>query len=85
MSTPHRCPVCNGHGYVSYPPGIADGQPFSSSSAGPWPCHACEGGGIIWETVTFGLLPEKSGWSEGDIGSITGSVTRATGGTDGDG
>lgn len=46
---PHRCPVCNGHGVVSYPKGIAaDQESFTSSSPGPWPCRACDGSGVLW-------------------------------------
>lgn len=48
MATPHKCPVCDGHGVVSYPPGTAVGVPFISSSAGPWPCTPCNGSGIIF-------------------------------------
>lgn len=49
MSTPHKCPVCNGTALVSIPPGIAgDVDAFSSSEVGPWKCRACVNG-ILWE------------------------------------
>ena len=52
MSVPHRCPVCNGTGLVSVPPGIAgDVTHFTTSSTGPWPCRCCNGTGILWQIV----------------------------------
>lgn len=43
-----RCPVCEGHGFLNYPKGIAHDQPsFTASEAGPWPCHRCEGKGTL--------------------------------------
>jgi len=43
-----KCPVCNGTGLVSRPPGVAgDVETFPTTSAGPWPCRACNGTGII--------------------------------------
>lgn len=45
---PSKCPVCNGTGLVSVPPGVAgDAASFTSGSSGPWPCQACDGTGII--------------------------------------
>ncbi len=49
MPIPHKCPVCDGCGRVSRPPGVAgDVQGFSSTSAGPYRCRPCMGTGIIW-------------------------------------
>ena len=46
---PHKCPVCNGTGLVSTPPGVAGDQPeFSSWSPGPWTCRVCLGSGVLW-------------------------------------
>ena len=43
-----KCPVCDGTGLVSKPPGIAgDQDTWVSSSAGPYPCCVCGGRGII--------------------------------------
>jgi len=42
-----RCPVCEGHGLVPYPPGVAVSMPFTSSSMGPWVCPTCKGIGKI--------------------------------------
>ena len=43
---PHKCPKCNGTGYLRYNPQM----PFSdTSSCGPWHCNACVNG-IIWES-----------------------------------
>ncbi len=52
-TTPHRCPVCNGAGLVSIPPGMAgdivDAETFVvTSEAGPWPCQPCGGAGVLW-------------------------------------
>ena len=47
---PHKCPVCDGTGKVSRPTHVAGDQPsWSDSSAGPHPCSACNGIGIVWE------------------------------------
>ena len=49
--TPHKCPVCNGHGTVSRPPYIAgDQSEWYSTSAMPHPCKACGATGIVWES-----------------------------------
>ena len=46
---PYRCPVCCGSGLVSRPPHVAGDIPeWSSAEAGPWPCKACGGTGIVW-------------------------------------
>ena len=43
-----RCPVCNGTGLVTIPPGIAgDAEGWTASTSGPYECHACGGKGII--------------------------------------
>lgn len=51
--TPHKCPVCEGRGKLSYDPA----NPFANSalnfwSAGSimplWSCHACAGTGVLW-------------------------------------
>lgn len=49
MSTPHKCPCCDGSGKVSRPPGVAGDQvSWVSGSVGPWDCQACSGQGIVW-------------------------------------
>lgn len=60
MSVPHRCPVCLGRGVVSYPPGVAAGQSFASTSAGPWPCQPCGGTGLLWSAIT--AFPVNPTW-----------------------
>lgn len=46
---PNRCPICNGTGLVSRPPGIAgDVEEWTSTGTGPYTCNACGGTGIIW-------------------------------------
>ena len=40
MSTPHRCPVCEGTGYVAR---------CESTAINCGPCHGCSGTGIVWE------------------------------------
>ena len=48
---PYNCPACNGAGKLNRPPWIAgDQMTFESSNAGPWPCNACKGTGIIWNS-----------------------------------
>jgi len=42
---PHRCPVCEGRGMVQWDPDLPFGD---SANAGPWPCRACSGTGIVW-------------------------------------
>lgn len=51
MSTPHKCPVCNGYGTVSKPSNVLGDQNiwFSSVTSYIYPCPACIGTGIIWE------------------------------------
>lgn len=47
-----KCPVCNGTGLVSRPPWVAGDKPvWSSTSAGPWPCKACCGAGVLYVPV----------------------------------
>ena len=49
---PHACPVCGGHKTVQKPPNIAgDQQAWAASDIGFYPCPACDGTGIIWETL----------------------------------
>ena len=48
--TVQLCPMCQGTGVVSRPPGIAaDQHTWVSTSAGPWPCRICQGAGLIEE------------------------------------
>ena len=40
-----KCPVCNGTGWVSVPPGVAgDAEYFSTTNCGPYPCRCCSNG-----------------------------------------
>jgi hypothetical protein len=52
MTMWQRCPVCDGHGTVAYPPFTPPAQPFVSSSCGPWTCHRCGGTGTILTPTT---------------------------------
>ena len=48
---PHKCPVCDGTGLVSKPPGVAGDQSTWSSGSGavgPYTCHVCKGEGVLW-------------------------------------
>jgi hypothetical protein len=45
---PHKCPVCDGTGLVSKPPGIAGDVMEWTSSSVNHPCRRCKDG-IIWE------------------------------------
>ena len=55
--TPHKCPVCDGTGLVSRPPGIASDQmTWVDSGKAPYGCRPCQGSGIIWiDTLTSWL------------------------------
>lgn len=45
MKIPFKCPVCDGTGLVSRPPGVAGDHPtFCSDSSGPWQCRVCTEG-----------------------------------------
>ena len=49
---PHCCPVCNGSGKVQKPPDVpGDQNTWISSGTELYPCQACNGTGIIWETL----------------------------------
>jgi len=54
---PYKCPVCNGTGLVSVPPGVAGDQPHfnCSTDCGPWPCRVCQGQGIIWREEAYDI------------------------------
>lgn len=44
-----KCPVCDGSGLVSRPPGVAGDQTtWVSTDTGPYACRACGGTGIVW-------------------------------------
>jgi len=48
----HKCPVCDGTGLVSRPPGLAGDVPtWSGNSTNPYQCRACGGTGIIGMTT----------------------------------
>lgn len=42
---PHKCPKCDGYGWLQYDPTMPFG---ANTSAGPWQCPACSGTGILW-------------------------------------
>jgi len=43
-----KCPVCDGTGLVSRPPGVAgDQETWVSNDTGPYTCRACGGSGLI--------------------------------------
>jgi len=48
--TPHKCPVCDGTGLVSRPPGVSGDQEswYGTWQAGPYPCKTCNGTGVLW-------------------------------------
>lgn len=48
--TPHKCPKCNGLGWLRYDPRIPTAQ--EHTSAGPWMCPPCGGTGILWSSPT---------------------------------
>ena len=57
MKTPHRCPLCNGTGFV--PAGFYSAigvNSFPTTNTAPEQCRSCSGLGILWsddEAVTI--------------------------------
>lgn len=47
MTTPHKCPVCEGRGSK------LRNNPLNHTSLLPEPCHACKGAGVLWEPEPF--------------------------------
>ncbi len=49
--TPHKCPKCDGVGFLQYNPAIG---PFAAatSACGPWQCNVCENG-VIFSRVAM--------------------------------
>lgn len=46
---PYKCPVCDGTGLVSRPPGVpGDVDVWTTTDTGPYGCRVCEGKGIVW-------------------------------------
>jgi hypothetical protein len=55
---PAKCPVCDGTGLVSKPPGIAgDATTWASSYVGPYECQGCGGGGVLHAETAFLTMP----------------------------
>jgi hypothetical protein len=55
---PSRCPVCDGTGLVSRPPGVAgDQESWSSNAVGPYQCQSCGGAGVLHSEQAFLTLP----------------------------
>jgi hypothetical protein len=51
MATPHKCPKCNGTGFLTYSPQFGPyykNEGIAAVLAGPWHCDVCQGG-IIWD------------------------------------
>jgi hypothetical protein len=65
---PHKCPVCDGTGLVSYPPGVAGYQRnFTATTVGPWPRHPCIDKGLLREAdPEFWLTKEKEAEDESE-------------------
>lgn len=56
-----KCPVCDGHGLVMYPPGLARGQDWSGISSGPWRCECCHGARAIPMVVANEVARKREG------------------------
>ena len=53
-STAHACPTCTGTGLVSRPPHIPGDVPsWTASDSRSYPCRACSGSGIVWNTSNY--------------------------------
>jgi len=64
-----KCPVCDGTGLVSKPPGIAgDQEVWDSADVGPYTCRVCLGKGIILTPTEIKLasisIPGEGGLSD---------------------
>ena len=52
MTTPHRCPICQGQGTV--PPGFYEELNTGTSISSNRPiCRTCGGSGLLWESQDF--------------------------------
>ncbi|KKM73378.1 hypothetical protein LCGC14_1411160 [marine sediment metagenome] len=82
MTTPHKCPVCGGHGKL---PDKWGGTGTYTPTA-TRQCHACKGTGMVWEpqptpTVQGGLLCSKcGGTTHATINGMCSECYRGTGG-----
>lgn len=57
---PSKCPVCDGTGLVSRPPGVAgDQRSWPSVSTGPYKCQACNGAGLLSQSTVRFTLPAQ--------------------------
>ena len=75
MKIPHKCPVCNGTGLVSRPPGIAGDVDTYSSGQTTWKCTVCKGEKVLWvDNVQLGLL---QGWQCPKCGKCLGPFTQS--------
>lgn len=55
---PAKCPVCDGTGLVSRPPGIAGDQvSWTSNGTSPYECRACAGAGVLHTDLAFLTTP----------------------------
>lgn len=55
---PAKCPVCDGTGLVSRPPGVAgDQSTWVSSTLGPYQCQGCGGAGLLHAEQAFLTMP----------------------------
>jgi len=56
MSTPHKCPVCEGRGTV--PHNFYSGA-IASSSIAPETCRSCKGEGVLWsnDIIKYEIQP----------------------------
>lgn len=46
---PYKCPICDGTGLVSRPPGVAGDQETQvDNQTGPYECRPCLGSGVLW-------------------------------------
>lgn len=88
MSEWQRCPICDGHGWLSYPPGTPAHVPFHGTSVGPWQCHRCEGAGTIETpeqrvTIDTDWLRRKIAIEPDGMDCEAGARELPTGGSDG--
>lgn len=54
MSTPHKCPKCDGKGWLLFDPQMP--YATASTSSGPWKCDVCQEG-VLWSPGTHKAPP----------------------------
>lgn len=80
MSQWQKCPVCDGTGLVSRPPGVpGDAKEFTTTETGPWPCRACQGACVIPTPESVQDLKTSSPIDFDQIGDVWAKAVKVVG------